>query len=128
MPSAKVTALRDARALLTEPTAWTRGTLARDSRGADVGPNDDEAACWCLWGALYAVTLDELAPGDSKNEDYHAAAQVAKRKAGRTLMVDAAEVLRMAGAPQRLGEWNDHPDTTHADILAAFDRAIEAAA
>lgn len=27
-----------------------------------------------------------------------------------------------------IGDFNDHPDTTHADIMALFDRAIEAAA
>ena len=38
--------------LLSEPTRWTRKAFARNQRGTEVPPQDDEAICWCLQGAV----------------------------------------------------------------------------
>lgn len=58
----------------------------------------------CAFGALYCGFR-------SRDEDY----------------VDALMLLNAQSPKGRLSAFNDAPETTHADIMALFDRAIEAA-
>jgi hypothetical protein len=48
--------LQQTRELLSKPQRWTRGTLARDSRGLPVSPESPRACRFCVMGALYRVT------------------------------------------------------------------------
>lgn len=50
-----LTAVRE---LLTKPSHWTKGFLARDKHGYSVDPIDASAVCWCLVGAIYKVNED----------------------------------------------------------------------
>jgi hypothetical protein len=50
----------------------------------------------------------------------------AKRDACRQALIDALPADRRDG-PYPVVEYNDDPSTTHADVLALFDRAIQAA-
>jgi hypothetical protein len=88
--------LQAAKALLTDPTKWTKGNYARDAEGYAVAVDDSMAVAWCAQGALYRFRDDSMAnlylhcavEGDSPSPDY-----------------------------------NDSL-TEHADLLAWFDRAI----
>ena len=96
--------LKAARALIDTPEKWTRGLNARDAHGQDVRPNSLEAVCFCARGAII-------------------------RSAGFE-HIDAYELLQNAlpiGGNDFVPAYNDNPDTTHADIMALFDRAIELA-
>jgi len=41
--------------LLSDPKRWTQKANARDSDGAEVRFDSDDAVCWCLWGAMAKV-------------------------------------------------------------------------
>ena len=87
--------------LLTDPKRWTKGTLARDDRGVPTCVDDPKAVCWCLMGALHKCYL---------SGNY---ADAIER---------LANVLTAMGIPS-LVAFNDHPDTTHAMVLHALQRA-----
>ncbi len=60
-------ALTAARVLITDPSRWTQGMLARDKHGFACQPDDPAACCWCADGALQMVT------GGDKTEAYNEA-------------------------------------------------------
>lgn len=94
--------LREARALIER--GWTQGWFARTAAGNDCWYSAKEASCWCVTGALFRVAI-------SVREE--------SRLAGTFLAaIDTTDGI--AG-------WNDVPDRTQAEVLAAFDRAIELA-
>lgn len=99
--------LRAARKLIERPEAWTKKEEARDSDGNSVGATSDYATCWCSLGAVERVC------------------------GGWNARYVAAELALADVLPKHSGavvwEYNDAPTTTHADILALFDRAIAAA-
>lgn len=95
--------LRAARERLTPDGAWTQGYGARDANGKPIDPKSPRAVCWCLIGALAAAGAEE------KQIFY------------------AAQWLTTAGSWNTLPRWNDDPSRTQAEVLAAFDAAIEAA-
>lgn len=101
MPNTKETLIA-ARELIAEPERWTKG------RAMEVA--EDGSVRYCASGALSAA-------GGHHNEVIENCSACA-----------AADVLTSV-LPRRLGVsgFNDLESTTHADVLAAFDRAIEAA-
>jgi hypothetical protein len=50
--------LRNARALIEEPTRWTRGVLGRAASGRPVMWHDEEACRWCALGAINRAAYD----------------------------------------------------------------------
>ena len=98
------------RNLLVAPERWTKSLSARNASGDIERPTSPSAACWCIVGASIR------AHNDLRNS--HAVAD------------DALDRLdRASPAPPGRGiVWfNDLDGTTHADILAVLDRAIELA-
>ncbi len=93
-----------ARAKIEAPERWTQGEYARNKRGGCVDENSPSAACWCIVGAIGSVSM----------EQQHAA---------------WGPLIAAIGGPANLHipNWNDAPERTHAEVLAAFDRAIAAA-
>ena len=90
-----------ARALIATPESWIKGRSAQDANGVPAGPFDEGACKFCTVGAMTCAS-------------------------GQTLTEARASILR-AHLPKpfdNLVNFNDHPDTTHADVLALFDRAI----
>ena len=83
---------------------WTQGTYARDANGEDVDATDDRAVCWCSYGAIVRAY----------DEDFEAAEA-------------ARDVLRAAVGTKYAASWNDAPERTQAEVLQAFDDAIEIA-
>lgn len=105
--------LQKARDLISDPKRWTQGAFARDTLGRDLfdaGEEDFEPVCFCSLGALAHVSglhPDGTLPGES------------------TL---AEVIAKDLGLPPEIGFVPDFNDThTHAEVLAAFDAAIEKA-
>jgi hypothetical protein len=98
--------LKKARALLGEgPHRWTTGSLARDAAGEPRKPGDEGVTCFCVMGALAFVTG---ATWGSEPDNYTAAL------AGIYEVVDGS-----------IARFND--THTYEEVLALFDKAIEAA-
>lgn len=101
--------LENARALISEPEHWTRGTMARVGvRGRHVDSKDADATCFCALGALRRA-----ASSGSEFEEV------------RYLLGRAIGSL---GAGKRIALYNDRKGCKtkrHAEILAAFDAAIK---
>lgn len=97
--------LRAARAKIERPECWIKGDYAVSSSFIEVEPTDNNAICFCSKGALMAVVDEE------------------------SLEAMQAEFFLERAIPdtgQREGviSYNDRMDTTHANVLALFDRAI----
>jgi len=92
------------RELLAEPRSWTQGTFARTAAGEPCAPTSLDAACWCVSGAAMCVARHSL-------NNFELAGAAVRR------------LLSAIGA-QAIGAWNDDPHRTHAEVLAALDRAI----
>lgn len=96
--------LRAAKALIDTPEKWTQGKYARDAEGHALDHSKDGfagAVCYCAVGALWAAagSFDEA----------------------------AVSRVRDAAGTHILHPWNDDPERTHPEVMAAFDRAIAAA-
>lgn len=105
--------LRDARALIEH--GWCQDSAAVDARGVAVDPTARSACAWCVSGALNRA----LHTPNHDRRDYF------------TFFRARAALAQIVGAdPAVIGQivvWNDHPERTQAEVLAAFDRAIAAA-
>ena len=97
-----VETLRKARELLTPEGAWGQGRDAENAAGLPCSPGDEGAVCWCSYGAM------------------NRAGQAEKARPFFMAATGADDYAGVVG-------WNDAPDRTHAEVLAAFDRAIELA-
>jgi hypothetical protein len=96
--------LKAAKALIDSPERWTTRIYAIDANKNCVNTTDKAAVCRCSVGALGAVT-----------PNYSEALRAMALVIPNTFHYN---VVR----------FNDDPDTTHADVMAAFDRAIAATA
>ena len=92
--------LKQARELISVPERWTQRASARSKNGDIVESNDVSAICWCSFGAIMRVC--------SYNHP--------ERWIAEEHLDDVA--------PNYI-KFND--THTHAEVLAAFDRAIAAA-
>jgi hypothetical protein len=92
--------LREARALIAK--GWTQGTF-RASRPS-------ESVCYCLYGAINKAVLGYADADCSATFEYE---EFLGKAIGRE--------------PLDLANWNDDPERTQAEVLAAFDKAIELA-
>lgn len=96
--------LKLARAKIERPENWTQGTYARDANRKKVGAKSEKAVCWCSLGALVVASGSDL---------YDPAVRSAMTQLGRI----NGQVV-----------WCFNDTHTHAEVLAAFDKAIEATA
>jgi len=97
--------LRKARALLEKPEHWTQGMMARGKSGRRIFYGSRSAVCWCADGAIWRAANGSLI----------------SRKGW---VANAAEQYLSAATGRRVSAFNDAPERTHAEVLAAFDRAI----
>ena len=106
--------LRAARERISDPGRWTKNELARERNGVSV-PSWDDAACqWCAIGAAWC----------------EAGAALGALHPAIDALANAAQELfpeRIVGIAWRVSTVNDHPETTHADVLRVYDRAISLA-
>lgn len=91
--------LKTARALVAN--GWTQETFARDGSGSAVRSRAENAVCFCATGAISRACRSD-----------HDAYQLAY-----------AAIERVVGEPP--ATWNDSRHRTQAEVVAAFDRAIE---
>jgi hypothetical protein len=89
-----------ARALIEQPKAWTQGKFARGKKGNPVSASSRKATCWCAQGAIMRAQAGSIPAGFRAHDRIRA-------------------VIRGS-----ITRWNDAPERTHAEVLAAFDRAI----
>jgi hypothetical protein len=101
--SAALDALRMGREKIAR--GWTQGVYARNSTGAKVNPESEEATCWCAVGAI---------PRFVRGEHVHSEAMAALRWA-----IPVNQCVDVVG-------FNDADTATQSDVLALFDRAIAA--
>ena len=109
MNTLKQTLVR-ARQLITPPEAWTQAEFARDKNFNPVAAVSDEAVCFCGLGANERAAF-ELFSGETK--------AVYEDAADRALY----RALYRAGCTLLFSDLND--TSTHAEVLAVFDSAIE---
>jgi len=97
-----------AKALIDTPSKWCRDSYARDAAGEKIKlVCDPRVVSWCIMGALRAVAL-----------------RCTDRR-WETTYTACSDVVRRVSSPSDFVKFNDDPATTHADIMALFDRAIE---
>lgn len=85
--------------LLEAPERWTQGTYSKSESGDSVYPRNPAAVCWCLLGAI-----DEVYDvGDPRKKAY--------------------EAMQKTIDKCMLTMWNDAPERTHAEVLAAVRKA-----
>ena len=109
--------LRKAADLIEPKGAWTQGYYARDASGRywEEDPDSDAqgsyvdfpAKCFCLYGAIAkAVGADDpfLMKTDGRIED----------------------ALRLATGTTLVADWNDAPERTQAEVVAALRAAADA--
>lgn len=94
------TTLQAMRAQLTPVKHWTWCAFARDAQGNAVVPTDPRAVSFDLAGCHRHLVNAKPLP--------------------RALW----QALRESAGNIYLEDFNDHPSTTHADVLALLDRAI----
>jgi hypothetical protein len=84
---------------LEAPGAWLQGEAAESADGFTVLPKSSDAVCWCVMGAVWAVTPN--------------------KEIGRA----ARDVLAgLVGTPL-VSSWNDAIDRTQPEVVAALRRA-----
>jgi len=101
---------------LIEPEgAWTQGDTARDADGKPL-PNSTEpaAVCWCVLGAIGKTV------GGANRPMFSAA-----RKALRAVLPEDIEQID-EDLPDE-ANWNDAPERTQAEVVAALRAAAEKA-
>ena len=95
-------------------TGWCQHHYARDADGFEINVNAATATCWCSDGAILAAVREQ----HTIHELVHYDDVLAEFERNGILPVGQRTVSTV--------EWNDHPDRTQQEILAAFDRAIAA--
>lgn len=115
-----------ARELLSDPARWTKGAYARTTNKSSVASRSPEARCWCPLGAMLVCTYgpNETAESTATVGDSFLWAGLSETNPQDQAYYDALDGLRKA-VGRTIPSWNDRPETTHGNVLAAFDRAIE---
>lgn len=103
--STTVEVLRKAKALIDTPEKWTQGAGSRSASGVIVSERR-YGVCFCALVAIQHVAYDHL--NTSAVESEYAFARAIDR------------------TPSGIAIWNDAPERTHPEVMAAFDRAIAA--
>ncbi len=100
--------LRAARKLIERPEAWTQGVHAKDQTGCEVLSAAKTAVCFCAAGAINRIVRECQATTDDLYGLYA-----------------ITHNFLIGAMGDSVGGFND--SHTHAEVLAAFDRAIDAA-
>ena len=83
--------------LLSDPSKWTTGVLARNSDGKQVAPNSPSACQFCLVGALYHCYTPEKA---------------------MEIWIQLDSEFYNKDNEIGVGDWNDDPSRTHEEVVA----------
>ena len=108
-PNTPLEILRAARAYLADPAHWNHD-------GRAIAPLDGDPR-----GQRCAIAALIFAP--TNNQTDHAQV-LATFDAAQAVLEGAMRAVDGSGPWMGAGEWNDRDGRTHAQVLAAFDRAI----
>ncbi len=97
------------RALIDTPEKWSQGNYTRDRDGNSTEILSPETCRWCLSGALMCADVEPM-----HHHTYYRAENILR---------DAIE--GKTGKAMTIVGFNDHPKTTHAEVLAVLDAASE---
>ena len=103
--------LQKARDLITDPAKWTTGFFARDVEGRIQAANKESTVCWCAWGAIQKVVGSDT----FKRMDNLHLWDTLWNATGEPDYGSASHVI-----------WSYNDNHTHEEVLAVFDKAIEA--
>ena len=106
--------LEVARALIAKPENWIKYDYACDQRGNVTATYDESSCKFCAQGALLAAV---------PRAGYD---RFSSRGANLGFLLSDKIMKHVGTEWKSLPGWNDRPRTTHADVIAAFDAAIEA--
>ncbi len=95
--------LQRVRAIISDPSHWTQGALARGADGKSANVTD-RATCWCLVGAFYATA-------EEGGVDFFFIEEAM-----------FAVSCRLPDSSISISNYNDTHE--HADVIALLDRAI----
>lgn len=100
--------LEESLVLVTD--GWTQGCWARDANGVETpSMNDNRSTCFCPEGAI-------LRSSDGAGFIDHITSNVD----------EAMQRFKEAiGTPFQIPDWNDIPERTQKEVIAAFERAIQ---
>jgi hypothetical protein len=98
-------------------SGWCQGAHARNGAGLEVPSWSEEARSWSLLGAL----LTSWHRQDSQDD-----ADVISHLADAHALGEATEVLGEVIGTASLDRWNDAPQRTQKDVMAAMERALRA--
>jgi hypothetical protein len=104
-PTSVPAVLRAAADLIEPEGRWVQGFWATTKRGRAIGYEEANAACWCAVGALMRVS----------------------RSAPLDLWYPTRDALERVIDHQSIPGWNDAPDRTQAEVVAALRRAADLA-
>lgn len=102
--------LEKAKCLIDTPEKWIKNVFARDATGKPVAPEDTTATCFCLMGAYRRAASSShsaLPIGVAYQAIYQAIPSLTK-------------YAKYASLPN----FNDSPETTHADVMKILDQTI----
>lgn len=91
--------------LIERPGGWTQGVFARDANGCNAGWRQENAECFCVSGALSRV---------GGHPEFNLAWQ-------------AFNSWTMRRGFPHLAKWNDAPERTQAEVVAALRAAAKKA-
>lgn len=84
-----------------DPTRWTQGANARDANGNKCEPEEPQAVCWCLVGAVTRVVSERI-------EDRFHHPRVRNQLYCKT---------KLGNIPT----WNDHEERQFRDVVAVLE-------
>ena len=96
-----------AKEVISKPENWTKGEFARLEDGTACNLRRSDAKCFCTLGAIIKIADKE-------------------RYSNRDKIDAVAEIAKFSPDYRCVPDWNDSEMTTHANVMAAFDKAIEA--
>ena len=85
--------------LLSDPARWLKGEVSSDANWQCVDPESPTATCWCQHGASHKLN-----------------------SSGDTICFKS-DIAKELDYPSAI-EFNDHPDTTHEDLMKFYDECI----
>ena len=104
--------LKAVREKISRPESWTKHDYAKDVNGEAVSPIAPEAVCWCIRGAIASVEGIDGDEGDDGDQAFFALGPI------------GAAVFEKTG-DRLIAGFND--TSTHEEVLAVLDRAVEIA-
>lgn len=115
-----------ARAKIEKPEAWTQGSAAKDENGVPMLPNSRYACQWCSVGAIAVATAEayeQRRGGEPHRFLLWGEMETLRQEASSAL---AQQIKYWDGQAVRycIADFNDARHRKHADVLAAFDKAI----